>query len=88
MLAMIIAKNVHEDTFCKKSQAVTLAAKTAIKFSDGNVQVDPQQLFQGLSFVATGGHYKDPESYFKFEMCSFPPALFDSWPLTLQAVAG
>ena len=41
--------------FVRKTKAVTLACKTAVFLTEGNVQVDPQLLFQRLSFEATGG---------------------------------
>jgi len=37
------------------------------------------------SIVATGGRYEDPKSVFKYEMCSYSPALFDSSLLPWQA---
>ena len=49
------------------------------------MQVDPQLLFQRLSVIATGGRYEDPQSLFAYEMCSYPPALFDSSALPRQA---
>jgi len=85
VLNSMIGKSAYDFSFRKKDQAVTLASKTAVRFSDGNVQVDPQLLFQRLSFVATGGWYDNPQSFFKFEMCSYPPALFDSSLLPRQA---
>ncbi|EDO33944.1 predicted protein [Nematostella vectensis] len=38
-----------------------------------------------LSFVATGGNYGDPKAFFEYEMCSFPPSLFDSSLLLRKA---
>ena len=45
----------------------------------------PQLLFQRLTIVATGGRYEDRKSMFKYEMCTYPPALFDSSLLASQA---
>ena len=81
----MIGKSVRDYTFRKKEQVVTLASKTAVKLRDGSIQVDPQLLFQRLTLIATGGQYDNPQSFFKFEMCSFPPALFDSSLLPRQA---
>ena len=81
----MVGKNAHDYSFRKKDQVVTLACKTAVRLSEGNIQVDPQLLFQRLSFVATGGQYDNPQSFFKFEMCSYPPALFDSSLLPRKA---
>ena len=78
MLSSMVGKNAHDYSFRKKDQVVTLTCKTAVRLSEGNIQVDPQLLFQRLSFVATGGQYDNPQSFFKVEMCGYPPALFDS----------
>ena len=39
----------------KKDQVITLASKTAVRFVEGTIQVDPQLLFQRLTIAATGG---------------------------------
>ncbi|KAK3709221.1 hypothetical protein QZH41_004579 [Actinostola sp. cb2023] len=85
ILVSMEGKRVQDFSFRKKDQAVTLASKTAVTFADGIVQVDPQLLFQRLSVVATGGRFENPQEFFKFEMCSYPPALFDSSLLPRQA---
>ena len=74
----MVDKNVREFTFHKKDQVATLALKGAVTFSDGNIQVDPQLLFQRLSVVAACGRHENSQELFKFEMCGFPPALFES----------
>lgn len=53
-------KNAYEYSFLKKDEAVTLATKTAVRLKEGKVQVDPQLLFQRLTFVATFGQYDNP----------------------------
>ena len=57
---------------------VTLACKTAVRLNDGDVQVDPQLMFQRLSIVATTGGFESPQQFFEYEMCSFPASLFDA----------
>ena len=47
--------------------------------------MDPQLLFQRLSFVATEGQYDNPQSFFKVEKCNYPPALFDCSLLSRNA---
>ena len=69
----------------KKDQVITLASKTAVRFVEGTIQVDPQLLFQRLTIAATGGRYEDPKSMFKYEMCNYPPALFDTSHLPRKA---
>ena len=85
ILSSMVGKNINDYSFRKKDQVVTLASKNAVRFSDGSIQVDPQLLFQRLTLIATGGRYDSPQSLFKFEMCSYPPALFDSSLLPRQA---
>ena len=69
-------------TFKRKDQAITLAAKSAVKIDGEAVQVDPQLLFQRLTIAAKAT--EDLESVFKYELCSYPPALFDSTLLLRQ----
>ena len=85
ILSSMAGKNVHDHSFRRKDQVVTLGSKTAVSFVEDCIQVDPQLLFQRLSIVATGGRYENPETLFKYEMCSYPPALFDSSLLPKQA---
>ena len=55
VLRSMVGKMRTTTDFVRKTQAVTLACKTAVRLTEGKVQVDPQLLFQRLSFVATGG---------------------------------
>ena len=64
---------------------VTLACKTAVRLNDGDVQVDPQLMFQRLSIVATTGGFESPQQFFEYETCSFPASLFDASLLPLKA---
>ena len=66
VLCSMVGKNAHDYSYHKKHQAVTLVCNTAVRLTEGNVQVDPQLLFQRLSFVATRGQYGNPQSFFKF----------------------
>ena len=85
MLRSMVGKNAHNYSSRKKDQAVTLACKTAVRLTEGNVLMDPQLLFQRLSYVATGGQHDNPQSFFKFKMCIYPPASFDSSLLLRKA---
>jgi len=76
---------VVKHTFKKKDQVVTLAQKAAVKISGTQSHVDPQLLFQRFVLVATGGRYDDPQDLFRYEMCSYPPSLFDETLLPRQA---
>jgi hypothetical protein len=69
-------KTPASHSFKRKDQAVTLAAKTALKINGETVQIDPQLLFQRLTFAAKSS--SDMEAAFQYELCSYPTALFDS----------
>ena len=77
ILKSMVEKRVTSVSFEEKKQAVTLATKTAVKIDDECVQVDPQLIFQRLSLIATNGSNEDPASFFKYELCTHPAALFD-----------
>ena len=72
-----------EYTFKRKDQAVTLGVKSSVKIDGDQVQVDPQLLFQRLVIVAQ--KCDELESALKYELCSYPPALFDSSLLLREA---
>jgi len=85
VLCSMLGKTIRDHSFQKKDQVQTLASKSAVRFSEGSIQVDPQLLFQRLTVVARGGRYENPQAFFKFETCSYPPALFHSSLLPRQA---
>ena len=69
-------KTPAEYTFKRKNHAITLGMKSSVKIDGEQVQVDPQLLFQRL--IAATQTSEELESAFKYELCSYPPALFDS----------
>jgi len=76
ILASMEGKTAAEYSFKRVNQAVTLYMKCAVKIGGVAVQIDPQLLFQGLTVAARAtGNMKD---VFKYELCSYPSALFDS----------
>ena len=83
ILLTMIGENVLEYTFKRKSQAVTLGSQTAVMIQGEAIQVDPQLLFQRLSIVACNGD--DVADAFRYELGSYPPALFESSQLLRQA---
>ena len=76
ILLTMIGINVLDYTFKRKSQAVTLGSQTAVMIQGEAVQVDPHLLFQRLSIVACNGD--DAAEAFRYELCSYTPALFES----------
>ena len=76
ILASMIGKTVADYTFKRCDQVVTLKTKAAVKIDSVSVQIDPQLLFQRLIVAAKAAD--NIENIFKYELCSYPPALFDS----------
>ncbi len=68
---MMYEKHVAEHSFKKKYEAMTLAAKTAVKLQGKVVQVDPQLLFQRL--VTAGPKCRELSTLLKYELSSYPP---------------
>ena len=84
ILLTMIEENALEYTFKRKSQAVTLGLQTAVMIQGEAVQVDPQLLLQRLSIVACNGD--DAAEAFRYELCSYTPALFESPQLLRQPI--
>ena len=84
ILLTMIEENALEYTFKRKSQAVTLGSQTAVMIQGEAVQVDPQLVFQRLGIVACNGD--DAAEAFRYELCSYTPALFESPQLLRQPI--
>ena len=69
-------QRVTKYIFKRNDQAVTMASKSAVKIGNEEVQVDPHLLFQRLVVAAKSSD--NTEEMFKYELCSHPPALFDT----------
>ena len=65
--------------FKRKKQIVTQNSKSSIVIDDE----DPLLLFQRLTVAATSD--QNLESVFLYELCSYPPALFESPNFLRQA---
>ena len=57
---------------------------SAIKIDKNIIQIDQHTLFQRLALRAQKT-YPDDKEIFEYELCSFPPALFDSNGFPLEA---
>ena len=68
-------KPAAEYSFTKSNQAITFSAKSFIKVDGKKIQVDPQLLFHHLIIVSQ--YLDDMSAIFKYELCSYPPSLFD-----------
>ena len=76
-------QSVVDYTFRRKNQAITMDIKSSVKIDGNTVQIDPQLLFQQLTLAARATH--DVEAVFKYELCNYPPALFESLLLLREA---
>ena len=81
ILSSMTGKSATDYTFKRSSQAVTLAAKSSERIESDTVQVDPQLLFQRL--IVACNRSDDLQGLFRYELCCYPVALFDS-SLTLR----
>ena len=67
----------------KTKYNVTLGLNSSVKIDGDRIQIDPLLLFQRLTTVMQSSD--DLELAFKHELCSYPPALFDSSLLLHEA---
>lgn len=83
LLGQMAGERVLEYSFKKKDQAVTMESKSAMKTPDGDINIDPQLLFQRL--VIAGTEAGDLSNALQYELCAYPPALFESKYALLSA---
>ena len=84
ILTEINGTKPYDYTFHKKNQVVTLGLKSSsVNIGGDRLQIDPLLLFQRLTTVMQSSD--DLELAFKHELCSYPPALFDSSLLLNEA---
>ncbi|KAG1697184.1 hypothetical protein GQR58_006011 [Nymphon striatum] len=76
ILDSMVGQNIQDYSFKRKCQTVTLGSKSAVMIKDEQVQVDPQLLFQRPSVIA--GSEENPTDSFKYKLCSYPAAVFES----------
>ena len=75
-------KPAAEYSFTKSNQAITFSARSSIKVDGEKIQVDPQLLFQRL--IIASHSLDDVSTIFQYELCSYPPSLFDSSLMLLK----
>ena len=76
VLASMEGLSAAEYTFKRKNQAVTLDTKSEVKIDCIAVQIVPQLLFQRLTNATKTT--ENLKNIFKYKLCSYPPALFNS----------
>ena len=77
-------KPIADTTLQRKFQVITMASKSCMKIGDDVIHIDQQLLFQRLTVTARKS-VEDLQYVFKYELCTYPPALFDSHGMMLQS---
>ena len=62
-------------TFKRSDQVTTLQWKSSVRVDGQPIHVDPELLFQHL--IVASNSIDDRKALFRFELCSYPSALFD-----------
>jgi 5'-3' exonuclease len=84
ILNKMVGQHVVKYSFKRKAQAVTFDSKSAVKIGDEEVQIDPLLLFQRL--IIAGSQANDLPNALTYELCNYPPALFEGTGKLLKAV--
>lgn len=79
-------KKVGDFKFSKKAQVTTMSDNASVSIGGDDVEIDPQLLFQRLVAAAQGAvPIEDLQNFFAYELCTYPPSLFESKQLLRQA---
>ena len=68
---MNVCSNIHSE---KKDQVATMDTKFTMKTADGDINIDPQLLFQRL--VIAGTYVGKLPDVMRYDLCAYPPVLF------------
>ena len=74
----MVDQNVFEFSFQYKNQATNMQT-TGVIIGEETINIDPQVLIQRL--IAIKDHHEYSAEWFRYELCSHPPALFDRYGL-------
>ena len=66
---------VVQYTFKRSDQVTTIQSKSSEDVDGQSIHVDPELLFQRLNVASNA--IDDRKALFRFELCSYPSALFD-----------
>ena len=64
-------------------EVITPESKSSITINGEHFDIDPQLLFQTL--IIAGTQVRNLLEAFQFELCSYPPALFETKQMLLKA---
>ena len=68
---------VAQYTVKRSDQVTTLQSKSSVRVDGQPIHVDPELLFQRLIVASNANAIDDRKAIFRFELCSYPSALFD-----------
>ena len=71
-------------SFTRKARTITFDSHATVKVGDDEVQIDPIPLFQRL--IVSGSQANDMANALTYELCNYPPALFEAKDILLIAV--
>ncbi len=71
---------VAQYTFKCSDPVTTLQSKSSVPVDGQPIHVDPDLLFQ--RFMVASNAIDDRQAFFRFELCSYPSALFDDTLMT------
>jgi len=79
VIERMVGKPVSEFSFKKKEQVVLMNDSSCVKIEGAEVSVHPQLLFQRLISAAQGSvPVDDLDTFFSYELCTYPPSLFEN----------
>ena len=84
ILKNMTGKTTADYTFRKKDRVTTMSCKSKVKVDGEPLDIKPDLLFQRL-IIASQTEDIDGPALFSYELCSYPPALFDTSLLMRQA---
>ena len=68
----------------RKARAITFDSNAAVKLGDADIQIEPLLLFH--QFIISGSKANDLANALTYELCNYPPALFEAKDRLLNAV--
>ena len=84
ILNEMVGQPVIKHSFKRKTRAITFHSHAAVNVGDDKVQIDPLLLFQRL--IISGYQANDLANALTYELCNYPPALFEAKDRLLKAV--
>ena len=78
IIESMIGSSPENYTFKKSNTAVTQGSKTSVSVDGEILIIDPLLMFQRLVTVLKDAEDVEPQNVFTYELCTYPPSLFDA----------